>query len=58
MHVEVIDKIMRLESWRQKITILQNIDGRTEKKQATDLLLPKLTEFMGDKIACVRVAVG
>ena len=58
MHIEVVDKIMRSDSWRQKITVLQNIDIRTEKGQATDLLLPKLAEFLGDKIACVRVAIG
>ena len=58
MHAEIVDKIMRSESWRQKIIILQNVDARNEKGQATDLLLLKLTEFLGDRIACVRVAVA
>lgn len=49
---------MNSKSWRQKLTILQNIEARTEKGQATDILIPKLAENLGDKIACVRVAVA
>lgn len=57
-HLEVVGKVMNSKSWRQKLTILQNIDSRTEKGENTYTLVPKLFEFLGDKIACVRVALG
>jgi hypothetical protein len=48
---------MGIKSWRQKLTIIQNIESRTEKGESTDLLIDKLRESMGDKIACIRIAV-
>jgi hypothetical protein len=33
LHLTVVDKIMSSKSWRQKLTLIQNIDLRTEKDQ-------------------------
>lgn len=34
-HIEVVGKIMNSKSWRQKLTVLQNIEIRTKKNQQT-----------------------
>lgn len=58
MHIEVIDNILNSKSWRQKLAIIQNIEARTEKMEPTHIILPKLSEFIGDKIACIRFALS
>lgn len=58
MHIEIIDNILNSKSWRQKLTIIQNIEARTEKLEPTHIILPKLAEFIGDKIACIRFALS
>lgn len=58
MQIEIIDNILNSKSWRQKLTIIQNIEARTEKLEPTHIILPKLAEFIGDKIACIRFALS
>jgi hypothetical protein len=49
---------MGSKSWRQKITVLQNVDQRTKNGEQTHLFISCLSPYLGDKIACVRVAVA
>jgi hypothetical protein len=49
---------MGSKSWRQKITVLQNVDQRTKNGEQTHLFIGCLSSYLGDKIACVRVAVA
>lgn len=53
----MLEKIMGSKSWRQKVTILQNVDLRTKNGESTYLFFDGLAKYLGDKIACVRVAV-
>ena len=39
------------------MTLLQNIEKRLELQESVDILIPKLLEQLGDKIAVVRMAI-
>ena len=58
MHIEVIDNILNSKRKKKKLAIIQNIEARTEKMEPTHIILPKLSEFIGDKIACIRFALS
>lgn len=52
-----MEHLFSQKNWRNKLTLLQNIEKRLEQDERVEILLPKLLQQIGDKIAVFRMAV-
>ena len=52
-----MENLFTQKNWRNKLSLLQNLEKRLELNENVELLLPKLLEQLGDKIAVFRMSV-
>ena len=57
MHIRLMETLLAQKNWRNKLTLLQNIEKRLELSEEVEILLPKLLQQLGDKIAVVRSGI-